>query len=272
MYKSVVVNATNSCSNYYAETIQALLLGLCSDSSNPDKKCRKADALAIYDNNGNYIKTLYNPTVNDVLVGKSHMVELLFTDSSSDSYNALGIKLYGRNIKDPQQSSYYYELIKMQMGSGIAKSPADTLKIHVRIGFPQFDSVNPSSGMMENFVYALLGILGDGYDIYDVPFNKWRLTDENLVPQETFDANGRTAVSGTDPNTGLPYLGVQFQDTVTVSKNYVSYGLILDRYYYGGYAIYWLGGQSISSGTHTFTMVIVQEYHYNGTQGFSSKY
>jgi len=272
MYKIVRVNATNSCSNYYAETIQALLLGSCSSNTNPDKKCRKADALAIYDNNGNYVKTIYNPSVTWIQVGNDYYVDLLFTDSSNNSYNASYIKLYGRNMNDPQQSSYYYELVKMQLPQSINKSGSDTLKIHVSVGFPVFSSSSPSSKMLSNFVFPLQNLLRDGYEIYNTPFNQWKFTDSSLNVLATFTASGRTAVSGTYPGTQYQYLGVQFQDTVNVSSNYTVYGLMLDYQNNGGYAIYWLGGQNVSSGSHTLSMTIIQVYYYNGTQGFSSTY
>jgi hypothetical protein len=272
MYKIVRLNASNSCSNYYAETIQALLLGSCSSSTNPDKKCRKADALAIYDNNGNYVKTIYNPSVTWVQVGSDYYVDLMFTDNSSDSYNAYYVKLYGRNMNDPQQSSSYYELVKLQMSSGVSKAGTDTLKIHVSIGFPVFNSSSPSSRMMWTFVFPLQNLLRDGYDIYNTPFSQWKFTDSSINILATFTASGRTAVSGTYPSTSYPYLGVKFQDTVNVTNNYTVYGLMLDYQNNGGYAIYWLGGQSVASGSRTLSMTIVQVYYYNGTQGFSSTY
>jgi len=272
MYKIVRLNANNSCSNYYAETIQSLLLGLCSSSTNPDKKCRKADALAIYDNNGNYVKTIYNPSVTWIQVGSDYYVDLMFTDNSSDSYNAYYVKLYGRNMNDPQQGSSYYELVKLQMSSGVSKAGTDTLKIHVSIGFPVFNSSSPSSRMLWTFVFPLQNLLRDGYDIYNTPFNQWKFTDSSLNVLATFTASGRTAVSGTYPGTSYPYLGVKFQDTVNVTSNYTVYGLMLDYQNSGGYAIYWLGRQSVASGSRTLSMTIVQVYYYNGTNGFSSTY
>jgi len=272
MDKIVRVNATNSCSNYYAETIQALLLGLCSSYSSPDAKCRKADALAIYDNNGSLKKVLYNPSVTWTQVGNDYYVDLLFTDSSTDYYNATYIKLYGRNKNDPQQSSYYYELVKMQLQNSINKSGSDTLKIHVSIGFPVFNPSSPSSRLMWTFVFPLQNLLRDGYEIYNTPFNQWKFTDSSLNVLATFTATGRTAVSGTYPGTSYPYLGVKFEDTTSVTSNYTVYGLMLDTNDAGGYAIYWLGGASVASGTRILSMTIVQVYYYNGAQGFSSTY
>jgi hypothetical protein len=160
----------------------------------------------------------------------------------------------------------------MQLPQSVNKGGSDTLKIHVSVGFPVFNSSSPSSRMMWAFVFPLQNLLRDGYEIYNTPFNQWKFTDSSLNAIATFTASNRVTVSGTYPGTSYPYLGVRFQDTVNVTSTYTVSGLMLDYQNGGGYVMCWIGGQSVASGSHTLSMTIVQVYYYNGTNGFSSTY
>jgi len=252
------------CSRYMADTIVELLLGNCNTYP-PSTKCRQIYRVGLYDPDGYLIKTLplstYGTERNDTL-GMSYVV-LTYKDTSKDIYIVDRIKLFGKAPQHDDVSGNYYEMAKYVLDAPVSKEYGDTVDVVVKLGHPFTTTVCATHW----FTATLKDLFVGGWDWYPrTRWNEWRLYDADWYMLASLDASTPVVTSGTVPGYDVPYMGVKWEDSVSLGSSYNVYYLGLSvkdtASHPNPYARYKVGGQTIGPGTRTFRIEIIQYYSY----------
>jgi hypothetical protein len=247
------------CSKYMSDAIVALLTGACA-SGTTDARCVRIKKVGLYSSAGSLVKVLDNPTFSTPttpsFIGACVAVEWL--DTSTDAYSFDRFKVFGLPVSLTDVDNNYRELAKYVMDGTVVKAPSHRVRLRVEFCYPVARSMIVTAFFQE----PLKEFFARGYDYYsECPFNKWELLNEYYGVIDTFTASAPTVISGTIPYFNVPYQGVKWQDTVTISTSLSIRYLALTKLE-PPRVIYDTGGMTLTPGGKTLMVHIIQYYSY----------
>jgi hypothetical protein len=237
----------------------ALLTGACT-SGTTDTRCVRIKKVGLYSPSGSLVKVLDGPSFSTFImpnyVGMCVAVEWL--DASADTYSFDRFKVFGLPVSLTDVDSNYRELAKYVMDGTVTKATSHRVRLRMELCYPG----NRRMIVTAFFQEPLKEFFARGYDYYsECPFNKWELLDNYYGVIDTFTASAPTTTSGTIPYYNVPYQGVKWQDTVTISTSLTFRYLVLTKRE-PPRVIYDTGGMTLIPGGRTFMMHIIQYYSY----------
>jgi hypothetical protein len=160
----------------------------------------KIYGLALYDTNGNLIKTLSNVNVSSSASGTTYYITITAQDTSTDTYT-----VNSAHVIATTPSGGYYSIFRASSSSTVTKGSSDTLNATYSIQVPV--SLGTTSGILQSGFNAIYLDLTGQSTFGAVPISRFGIILSN-GPAQVLSGFTYTTTSGTDNN--IPYYGLKY--------------------------------------------------------------